>query len=152
MLRESLYVCRISREAHETLKFDRWKSKGHLFCITSSFVNRFVAICQLKLELRSGNALIGAKFVLTSVTLTFDLLPWPVISLISMLITPESFMMVWWLNIVQKVWRTDGQTDQRKCHCAHILSDLMTLDKCLENRYFMHIAFKIPTNLLSRFL
>ena len=41
-----------------TLKFDRWhwKTIGHLFYATSSFVHHFVAIGKLKLELQSGNA------------------------------------------------------------------------------------------------
>ena len=40
-----------------TLKFDRRPSKtiGHLFYATSSFVQHFVAIGELKLELQSGN-------------------------------------------------------------------------------------------------
>ena len=46
---------------------------GHLFYATSSFVHQFVAICKFKLELQYGNPQIGAKFVLTSVSLTFDL-------------------------------------------------------------------------------
>ena len=38
------------------LKFDRrpWKTIGHLFYATSSFVHHFVAIGQFKLELQSG--------------------------------------------------------------------------------------------------
>ena len=41
-----------------TLKFDRWhwKTIGHLFYATSSFVHHFVDIGELKLELQSGNA------------------------------------------------------------------------------------------------
>ena len=41
-----------------TLNFDRWPSKtiGHLFSVTSSFVQHFVAIGEFKLELQSGNA------------------------------------------------------------------------------------------------
>ena len=41
-----------------TLKFDGWPSKkiGHLFYVTSSFVQHFVAIDEFKLELQSGNA------------------------------------------------------------------------------------------------
>ena len=58
-----------------TLKFDRWHKKTirHLFCTTGSLLHYFVAICGFKLELQSGNAQIETKFVLTSVTLTFDL-------------------------------------------------------------------------------
>ena len=58
-----------------TLKFDRWpwKTIGHLFPATSSFVHHFVAIYEFKFELQFRNAQIGVKFVLTYVTLTFDL-------------------------------------------------------------------------------
>ena len=44
-----------------TLQFDvwPWKTIGHLFYATSSFVHRFVAIGDLKLELQSGNAQFG---------------------------------------------------------------------------------------------
>ena len=45
------------------LKFDRWhwKTIGHLFYATSSFVHNFVAIGELKLELQSGNAQFGSN-------------------------------------------------------------------------------------------
>ena len=41
-----------------TLQFDvwPWKTIGHLFCATSSFLHHFVAIGDFKLELQSGNA------------------------------------------------------------------------------------------------
>ena len=53
---------------------DLEKTIGYLFPFyaTSSYVHNFVAICEIKLELQSGNAQIGAKFALTSVTLTCD--------------------------------------------------------------------------------
>ena len=46
-----------------TLKFDEWpwKTIGHLFYATSSFVHHFVAIAEFKLELQSGNTQIGSK-------------------------------------------------------------------------------------------
>ena len=46
-----------------TLKFDwwPWKTIGHLFCATSSFVQYFVAIGEFKLELESGNAQSGSN-------------------------------------------------------------------------------------------
>ena len=46
-----------------TLKFDvwPWKTIGHLFYATSSFVHHFVAIGEFKLELQSGNAQFGSK-------------------------------------------------------------------------------------------
>ena len=45
------FYCRV------TLKFDvwPWKTIGHLFYATSSFVHHFVAIGDFKLELQSGN-------------------------------------------------------------------------------------------------
>ena len=56
-----------------TLKFHGWpwKTMGHVLYATSSFVHHYVANCEFKLELRSGKALIGAKFSLTSVTSAF---------------------------------------------------------------------------------
>ena len=55
------------------------------------------------------------SWVLTSVTLTFDLWPWPFAwtSLLSLVITPEIFMMIRWWEHGEKVWRTDRQTDRR---------------------------------------
>ena len=46
-----------------TLQFDiwPWKTIGHLFYATSSFVHHFVAIGEFKLELQSGNAQFGSK-------------------------------------------------------------------------------------------
>ena len=54
------------------------------------------------------------SWVVTSVTLTFDLWPWPFAwtSLLSPVITPENFMMIrWWEHSQKGV--TDGQTDRR---------------------------------------
>ena len=54
------------------------------------------------------------SWVLTSVTLTFDLWPWPFAwaSLLSLVITPENCMMIrWWEHGEKGV--TDGQTDGR---------------------------------------
>ena len=58
------------------------------------------------------------SWVLTSVTLTFDLWPWPFAwtSLLTMVITPENFMMIrWWEHGEKGVTdrRTDGRTDRR---------------------------------------
>ena len=46
-----------------TLKFDGWpwKTIGHLFYTTSSFVHHFKAMSEFKLKLQSGNALFGSK-------------------------------------------------------------------------------------------
>ena len=45
------------------LKFDGWpyKTVGHLFHATSTFVHHFVAIGEFKQELQSGNSKFGAK-------------------------------------------------------------------------------------------
>ena len=62
-----------------TLKFHRWpwKTIGHLFYATSSFVHHFVAIGEPKPELQSGNAQFGSKLTIffSRVTLKFD--GWP---------------------------------------------------------------------------
>ena len=53
---------------------------------------------------------------LTSLTLTFDLWPWPFawISHLSLVITHENFMMIrWWEHNEKGV--TDGQMDRKKC-------------------------------------
>ena len=49
--------------SHVTLKFDGWlwKTIGHLFSATSSFVRHFVAIGEYKLELQYGNAQSGSN-------------------------------------------------------------------------------------------
>ena len=46
-----------------TFKFDGWpwKTIGHLFYVTSSFVQNFVPIGEFKLELQSGNAQSGSN-------------------------------------------------------------------------------------------
>ena len=50
-------------QSHVTLKFDGWpwKTIGHLFHATSSFVQHFVAIAEFKLESQSGNAQSGSN-------------------------------------------------------------------------------------------
>ena len=65
------------------LQFDiwPWKTIGHLFYGTSSFVHHLVAIGEFKLELQSGNAQFGSKSMifLSRVTLQFDGWPWKTI-------------------------------------------------------------------------
>ena len=52
------------------------------------------------------------SWVVTSVTLTFDLWPFAWTSLLSLVITPENFMMIrWWEHSQKGV--TDGQTDRQ---------------------------------------
>ena len=59
----SNWVQIINFSAHVTVKFDGlpWKTIGHLFYATSSFVHHFVAIGEFKLELQSGNAQSGSN-------------------------------------------------------------------------------------------
>ena len=68
------------------------------------------------------------SWVVTSVTLIFDLWPWPFAwtSLLSLVITPENFMMIrWWEHSQKGVTdrqtdrRTDGQTDGRTDWTIH---------------------------------
>ena len=56
------------------------------------------------------------SWVVTSVTLTFDLWPWPLAwtSLLSLVITPENFVMIRWWEHSQK-----GVTDRRTENTIH---------------------------------
>ena len=56
------------------------------------------------------------NWVFISVNLTFDLWPWPLAwtSLLSMVITPENFIMIWWKEHCEK-GVTDRRTDGKKC-------------------------------------
>ena len=58
-----------------TFKFDRWpwKTIGHLFYATSSFVHHFVAIGEFKLKLQSGSAQLWSKLMIFG---PFDLEIW----------------------------------------------------------------------------
>ena len=60
---------------------DDLENIGHLFYTTLSFVHRFEAVVEFKLELQSGNAQFGSKpaIVLTHMTLKFDGWPWKTI-------------------------------------------------------------------------
>ena len=55
------------------------------------------------------------SWVLTFVTLTFDLWPWPFAWTppLTLAITPENSMMMRWWEHGEKVWQTDRQTDGR---------------------------------------
>ena len=58
-----------------TLKFDGWpwKTIGHLFYATSSFVHHFIAIGEFKLELQSGKAQSGSNATLFRAVWTWNL-------------------------------------------------------------------------------
>ena len=132
-----------------TLKFDRWpwKTIGQLFYSTSSFVHHFIAICEFKMELQSGNTKFGSNrrffvpydleiwrmtlknYSLETAKLGFDLSDldlWPFawISLLSLGITPEYFMMIRWWEHSENV--TDGRTDGRT---ESVLSTLTLLGR-----------------------
>ena len=66
-----------------TLQFDvwPWKTIGHLFYSTSSFVHHFVAIGVFKHKLQSGNTQFGSNSTIffSRVTLKFDGWPWKII-------------------------------------------------------------------------
>ena len=63
-----------------TLKIDvwPWKTIGHLGYAASTFLHHFIANCQFKLELQSGNAQFGSKSTIffSCVSLKFDGWPW----------------------------------------------------------------------------
>ena len=116
----------INSSPRVTLEFDRWHKNNpkKLFYATSSFVHNFVAICRFNLELWYRNTQIGAKFVLTYVTLTYDPWPWPFAwtSLLSMVINPENFMMIKWDVHCEKgvtdgwmVWQMDRTILRAAC-------------------------------------
>ena len=76
------------------------------------------------------------SWVLTSVTLTFDLWPWPFAwtSLLTMVITPENFMMIrWWEHGEKGV--TDRQTDGRTDGLNQSYSCLVAAKKIIHNQY-----------------
>ena len=124
-----------------TFKFDGWpwKTIGILFCATSSFVYHFTATFELKLELQSGNAQIGATFVMISVTLTFDLWPWS--------FAWASLKISWRhgdRNTVKKVPQTDGQTDRQtdrqKCSWSCLVTAKKWIYSCLAMEFYRIIT------------
>ena len=112
--------------AHVTLKFDRWpvkNNRAHLLCYL-----KLCASFRKHMWIQTGVTVRKRLYwVLTSVTLTFDLWPWPLAwtSLLSMVITLK---ISWWSddrNIVKKCVtdrladrRTDGRTDRRTERCV----------------------------------
>ena len=99
-----------------TLDFEIWRMTltiRHLSYTISNFVHHVISICESKLKLWPGNTQNKAKFVFTSMTFTFNLWPWPFAwaSLLSMVITPDIFIMIWWWWKHSE--RCDGRTDKR---------------------------------------
>ena len=99
-----------------TLKFDEWhwKTIGYLCWATSSFMHHFIIVCEWVTVLKRLSR------VLTSVTLTFDLWPWPFAwtSLLSLVTTPENFM-------IMGKGVTDGGTDGQTHRMNHSYSCLV---------------------------
>ena len=64
--KRSIWVKFDAFKSRVTLKFDKWpwKTLGHHFYATSSFVHHFVAIGGFKLELQSGNTQSGSNSML----------------------------------------------------------------------------------------
>ena len=98
-----------------TLQLDVWLSKtiGHLFYATSSFVHPFCSHWWIHTGVTVRKRL---SWVVTFVTLTFDFWPWPFAwpSILSLVVTPENFMMIrWWKRSQKGVTdrRTDGRTE-----------------------------------------
>ena len=61
-----------------------WKTIGHLFYATSSFVHNFLSIGEFKLELQSGNAQFGSNSTIFSrATLKFGRWPWKTVGHLS---------------------------------------------------------------------
>ena len=72
---------RTDRRTENTICRAAWtqlKTIGHLFYATLIFMYHFIAICEFKLEIQSGNAQFGLKSTIffSRVTLTFDRWPW----------------------------------------------------------------------------
>ena len=90
-----------------TLKFDGWpwKTTGHLIKLYASFHHRLWIQTGITVRKR-------LSWVVTSVTLTLDVWPWPFgRTLFSLVITLENFIMILWEHSEKGV--TDRQTDRR---------------------------------------
>ena len=73
--KRSIWVKFDDFESRVTLKFDGWpwKTIGHLFYNTSSFVQHFIAIDEVNLELQSGNAQSGSNLTIFSTVWPWNL-------------------------------------------------------------------------------
>ena len=80
------------------------------------------------------------SWVVTSVTLTFDLWPFAWTLLWSLVITPKNFMMIRWWEHSQKGLtdrRTDGQTENTICRAAwsQLKSDTWNVIEHIDNHF-----------------
>ena len=99
------------------------------------------------------------NWVLTSVTLTFDLLTWPFAwtLLLSMVITPENFLMIWWQENSEKGVtdkRTDRQIDRQKCSYSCLFTAKNTVSQNLEVTLPANVqaTFFYPTRVVAWYL
>ena len=107
--------CHFSRPTSNSMTFQGkieipWLFKAcmnHVYT-TLSFLHHFVAIGEFKLELQSRNAKFGSNS-----TIFLAVWPWNLTDdHLSMVITPENFLMIrWWEHGEKGV--TDGQTDRQ---------------------------------------
>ena len=71
------------------------------------------------------------SWVVTSVTLTFDVWPWPFAWTLhwSLVITPENVMMIRWWEHSQKVWQTDRRTENTiyRAVWSQLKTDIFTI-------------------------
>ena len=82
------------------------------------------------------------SWVMTSVTLTFDLWAWPFAWTLpwSLMITPENFMMIWWWEHSQK-GVTDRQTDRQTDRKYHSLSCLVAAKNTGKIYFYKYILW-----------
>ena len=91
--------------SHATLKLDRWpwKTIGHIFYATSTFVHHFIAIGEFKLELHSGNDQFGSKSAIFC-----PVWPWKTIGHLSLLCYFKlcaSSHSHWWNHTGVTIWK-----------------------------------------------
>ena len=91
------------------------------------------------------------SWVVTSVTLTFDLWPWPFAwtSLLSLVITPENFMMIRWeehseKGVRQTVRQTDRQTERGVLRAAwsQLKISMNLYISCKFNEWALNFSFQ----------
>ena len=85
------------------------------------------------------------SWVVTSVTLTFDLWPWPFAwtLLWSLVITPENFMMIrWWEHSKKGVTgrQTDGRTENTICRAADITCPLCSSNEVGDESHYLFVC------------
>ena len=100
----------------------------------------FIIICEFKLELQSGNSLVGLWPLWPW---PLDLWPWPLAwtSLLSLVIIPENFVMIRWWEHNQKGVK-DRQTDRRKENTIHRAAWSQLKIDTLETFLAFHMTLK----------